>query len=190
MEVYEISARFMRRIQAKEYEPAEAEVTLKANLAEGEDYAALATSLMGTAKTTVIEAGLKSGKATAEATAEAPKNKGGRPPKETLVPPAAKTEAAKPAVEPKPEPTPAPVAAPAAEPDEFGEFETVAPAADEKPMAAKELQEWITAHLQAKKIDTTTVKAILAEFGAARTMDTKEEDRVKIKAKVQAALKA
>jgi hypothetical protein len=187
MEVYEISARFMRRIQAKEYEPAEAEVTLKANLAEGEDYASLATSLMGTAKTTVIEAGLKSGKATAEATAEAPKNVGGRPKKTELTPPAAAK-----AAEPKPEPTPAPVAAPAAEPDEFGEFETAPAAAaePEKPMAAKELQEWITAHLQSKKIDTTTVKAILAEFGAARTIDTKEEDRVKIKAKVQAALKA
>lgn len=188
MEVYEISARFMRRIQAKEYEPAEAEVQFKANLAEGEDYTALAAELMANAKSTVIESGLKSGKATAETTAEAPKNKGGRPPKETLVPPAPKTEAAKPAATPKPEPTPAPVAAPAAEPDEFGEFDT--PAAEpEKPMAAKELQEWITAHLQTKKIDTSTVKAILGKYGAARTMDTKEEDRLKIKADVEAALK-
>jgi len=188
MEVYEISARFMRRIQAKEYEPAEAEVTLKANLADGEDYMAAATTLMTSAKTTVIESGLKSGKTTAEATvvSEAAKNVGGRPKKETLTPPAAKTEAAKPA-DPKPEPTPAPVAAPAAEPDEFGEFETAAE--PEKPMTGKELQEWITAHLQAKKIDTASVKAILAKYGAARTMDTKDEDRPKIKADIEAALK-
>ena len=182
MEVYEISARFMRRIQAKEYEPAEAEVQFKANLAEGEDYTALAAELMANAKATVIESGLKTGKATAEAAAPAaaPANKGGRPPKQTLTPPA---EAAKPAaVEPKPEPTPAPVAAPAAEPDEFGEFESAPAAAAEpaKPMSGKELQEWITAHLQAKRIDTTSVKAILAKYGAARTMDTKEEDRAKI----------
>ena len=186
MEVYEINARFMRRIQAKEYEPAEAEVTFKANLAEGEDYMALAGELMANAKSTVIESGLKSGKATAEvATADAaPKNVGGRPKKQTLTPPAetAKAEA------PKPEPTPAPVAAPAAEPDEFGEFDS--PAAEpEKPMAAKELQEWITAHLQAKRIDTTSVKAILGKYGAARTMDTKEGDRVNIKAEIEAALK-
>ena len=93
MEVYEISARFMRRIQAKEYEPAEAEVTLKANLADGEDYMAAATTLMTAAKSTVIESGLKSGKTTAEAvaTSEAPKNVGGRPKKQELTPPAATT---------------------------------------------------------------------------------------------------
>jgi hypothetical protein len=186
MEVYEISARFMRRIQAKEYEPAEAEVSLKATVTEGEDYAAAASSLMSTAKATVIESGLKSGKATAETTAPAatePANKGGRPKKQELTPPAPKEEpkAAAPA------PTPAP--APDTEPDEFGDFEEQAPAAPAKPMTAKELQEWITAHLNAKAIDIPTVKAILAEFGVTRTMDTKEEDRAAIKAKVEASLK-
>lgn len=184
MEVYEISARFMRRIQAKEYEPAEAEVTLKANMADGEDYMAAATTLMTAAKSTVIESGLKSGKTTAEATvvSEAAKNVGGRPKKQELTPPAPKDEpkAAAPKEEPK--------AAPAAEPDEFGEFETAAE--PEKPMTGKELQEWITAHLQAKKIDTASVKAILAKYGAARTMDTKDEDRPKIKAEIEKALKA
>jgi hypothetical protein len=183
MEVYEISARFMRRIQAKEYEPAEAEVTLKANLADGEDYMAAATTLMTAAKSTVIESGLKSGKTTAEATvvSEAAKNVGGRPKKQELTPPAPKDEpkAAAPKEEPK--------AAPAAEPDEFGEFETAAE--PEKPMTGKELQEWITAHLQAKRIETSVVKAILAKYGAARTMDTKDEDRPKIKAEIEALLK-
>ena len=88
---------------------------------------------------------------------------------------------------PAAEPAPAPAAEPAAEPDEFGEFETAAEPA--KPMTGKELQEWITAHLQAKKIDTASVKAILAKYGAARTMDTKDEDRPKIKAEIEAALK-
>lgn len=184
MEVYELTARFMRRIQAKEYEPAEAEVTLKANLGDGEDYMTAATTLMTAAKTTVIEAGLKSGKTTAEATATsaAPANKGGRPPKQTLTPPA---ETAKPA-ETKPAPAPEPAPAPAAEPDEFGEFETAAE--PEKPMTGKELQEWITAHLQAKRIETSVVKGIVGKY-AARTLDTKEEDRPKIKAEIEALLK-
>lgn len=186
--VYEVNVRFMRRAQMKEYEPAEAEVTLKATVDDGEDYKAVASDLMTTAKTTAIESGLKSGKtaesATAAPAAEAPKNVGGRPKKQELTPPAETKPAA--AAAPKEEPKAA-APAPAAEPDEFGEFDT--PAAEpEKPMTGKELQEWITSKLAAKVIDTSTVKAIVGKY-APRTLDTKEEDRPKIKAEIEAACK-
>lgn len=38
MNVYDISVRKLQRVQVREYEPAEAEITLRAQVAEGEDY--------------------------------------------------------------------------------------------------------------------------------------------------------
>lgn len=43
--IYEISARFMRRVQVKEYEPVEAEFTLKAQTEDGDDPVALMAQL-------------------------------------------------------------------------------------------------------------------------------------------------
>lgn len=201
MPVYEVAVRFMRRAQVKEYEPAEAEVSFKANLEEGEDHLAVANGLMADAKSVAIESGLKAGKATATSTeaapaaatsTEAPKNKGGRPPKQTLTPPAEKTTAAAPAAKdefdsPPAKPAETKPAAPAAD-DEFAAFDS-APAASAAPMTVKELQDWITAQMQAKKIEVVKVREILAKYGAARTADTKETDRAAIKADVEAALK-
>lgn len=199
MPVYEVAVRFMRRAQVKEYEPAEAEVSFKANLEEGEDHLAVANGLMADAKSVAIESGLKAGKATATSTsteaapaAEAPKNKGGRPPKQTLTPPAEKTTAAAPAAKdefdsPPAKPAETKPAAPAAD-DEFAAFDS-APAAPAAPMTVKELQDWITAQMQAKKIEVVKVREILSKYGAARTADTKEGDRLAIKADVEAALK-
>lgn len=201
MPVYEIAVRFMRRAQVKEYEPAEAEVSFKANIGDGEDHLAIANGLMADAKAVAIESGLKAGKATATTesapAAEAPKNKGGRPPKQTLTPPAetkpAETKAAAtddfgdpaPAkTETKAAPAPAP--APAAADDEFAAFDKK----DEPIPSVKELQDWITAQMQAKKIEVVKVREILAKYGAARTADTKEGDRLAIKADVIAALKS
>jgi hypothetical protein len=91
MEVYEVSARFMRRIQAKEYEPAEAEVSLKAQLAEGEDSKAAINTLMAQAKEGVKAVLSKSTKGTdEETTTETAKGSGrggpGKPRKQVLTP--------------------------------------------------------------------------------------------------------
>lgn len=56
MQVTDIKVRFMRKIQIREYEPAEAEVALTAFLEEGEeDHAAAIQELMSTAKDGVRE---------------------------------------------------------------------------------------------------------------------------------------
>jgi len=53
MNVYEITARFMRRRQIREYEPVESEIILKAQLVEGEDLATSLATLTNVAKDTV-----------------------------------------------------------------------------------------------------------------------------------------
>jgi len=59
MQIYDVSVRFSRKIQVVNFEPAEAEVSLKAQLTEGEDYKAAITGLMADARAGVT-AGLKS----------------------------------------------------------------------------------------------------------------------------------
>lgn len=54
-QVYDVSVRYSRKVQAREYEPIEAEVILKAQLAEGEDYEAAASKLMVDARNVVHE---------------------------------------------------------------------------------------------------------------------------------------
>ena len=205
--VYDVSVRVMRRVQMKEYEPMEAEVSLKAQLAEGEDYIEAVNKLLIDAKTAVIETAIKgsAGKVTksvepaaapataAAAPAEAAPRKG-RPTKAEQEAKAA-AEAAKAAAagttdDFSTEPTPAPAPAPAAEPDEFSEFETAEAAPAAAPMTVKELQDWITANIQAKKIDVAKVKETYGKFGVTRSADTKDEDRPKIKAAIEAIIKA
>jgi hypothetical protein len=56
MNVYELSVRKLQRVQVKEYEPAEAEVTIKAQLEPGEDYHAAMSKLVDDASIGVREA--------------------------------------------------------------------------------------------------------------------------------------
>lgn len=201
MNVYEISVRFMRRAQVKEYEPMEAEATLKASLSEGEDHNAVAINLMRDARNTVIEAGLKSGAAKAETTATtaaASDKPQGRPKKEELVPaakaadkPAAAPKAAdKPAATKPAAAKPAAAPAPADEPEtnEFGEPIGGEDAADEPEMTGKELQTWITDLITNKKIAVTQAKEILAKYGAAGSLQVKDGDRRKVVADIKALI--
>jgi hypothetical protein len=215
MNVYEVAVRFMRRVQMKEYEPAEAEVTFKAQLDEGENHILAANNLMQDAKVAVIETGFKStkGKTETAKTVEAPakteetvaapvadtgeKKPRGRPPKakpvvsddfdagETKAAPAATDEFDSAPATKSDEP------APQVDVDEFGEPVTKpeAPAAKvEEPISVKELQAWVAAHIQAKRIDADTVKATYAKFGYGRSADTTDEDRPKIKAAIEKLL--
>lgn len=121
MQVSDITVEFMRRVQLREYEPAEARVTLKASLVDGEDHNDALMSLMADAKSAAIatlkgKAGettqtvkapvaaapvqktttpvkpAEAKTAAAAPAAEAPKNKGGRPRKDAVKPAEAKVE--------------------------------------------------------------------------------------------------
>jgi hypothetical protein len=201
----------------KEYEPAEAEVGFKAQLEEGENHILAANNLMQDAKIAVIETALKGNKggttraessATATAKVEAPaetaeKRPRGRPPGTKKAPvlsddfesaapapaPAASEDFDTPTSEPLPE-VKSTAPAPIVEVDEFGEpINKPEPVASEAPMSVKDLQDWVAAQIQAKKIDAETVKKVYAKFGFARSTDTTEESRPKIKAAIAEALK-
>lgn len=202
MNVTDIKVRYTRKIQPAEYSPIEAEVTLTAQLSEGDNAKDAATALIndakaavftalgakqgGTASTEVTKAEAPKAAAAPKAEAEAPKKGPGRPPKQTLTPPAEKA-APKPAEDPMDmvdetpaAPAPAPAAAPAEE-DEFAGIEEPAAA----PMTAKELQDWIGAKVKANPALLAKVKAVYAEFGVTRSVDTTEEQRPKIRAKLE-----
>lgn len=198
MNVYELSVRFMRRAQVKEYEPMEAEVMLKANLAEGEDHNAAAVTLMRDARNAAIEAGLKSGATKAETTATAASSDKpqGRPKKEELTPAAPKADkpaaekpaAAKPAAKPAAE-KPAPAPAAETETNEFGEpIGGEEAAADEPEITGKELQAWITDLITNKKIAVTQAKEVLAKYKAAGSLQVKDGDRRKVVADIKALI--
>lgn len=55
MNVYEISVRKLQRVQVKEYEPAEAEITIKAQLEPGDDYHVVMSKLIDDASIGVRE---------------------------------------------------------------------------------------------------------------------------------------
>lgn len=208
MNVTDIKVRYSRKIQPAEYSPIEAEVILTAQLSDGDDAKAAATTLITDAKAAVFVAlgvkakgneayGVETTKPTETkpapaATAEEPKKGPGRPPKQTLTPPAPKAAPAPTAdiVDPtdetpaaKPAPKAAPAPAPAEEEDEFASMEAAATV-----MSAKELQDWIAAQVQQKRITPPQVKEIYAKYGVARSIDTTDEQRPLIKADVEAVL--
>lgn len=223
--ITDVSVRYMRRVQMKEYEPAEAEVGFKAQLEEGENHILAANNLMQDAKIAVIETALKGNKggttrtesaATATTADEAPKavekdatvSRGRGRPRKNPTPtddfdtspapvkaPVAVTDdfdtpVTKPdPVEAIPEPKPT-TPSPTVEVDEFGDPVTKPePVADEKPLSVKDLQDWVAAQIQAGKTNAETVKGVYAKFGFARSTDTTEADRPKIKAAIAALLK-
>lgn len=230
MQLTTLTARYLRRKQPQQFEPAEAEISATFVAPEGTTIGindvqkfydaalggvknAVMAKLGGAPAEPVIVEGLKTvaaeGKATpvadkpaaaktaaaapkaaapvVEAAADKPKPRG-RPPKATPA-------ATKPATDDFGDP----VAADAAEVDEFGDAALPAgeePGDDEfaenevKPMTTKELQEQISALVQSKQTDGNSVRAILLEFGAQRSADTKEADRAPILAKIKAAIAA
>ena len=62
MDVYQVSVRFSRKVQVKDYEPVEGDITLSANLHPGDDFGAEANRLMTMARQTVLD-GLRGGPA-------------------------------------------------------------------------------------------------------------------------------
>jgi hypothetical protein len=62
--VYEVAVRFMRKVQVKEYEPVEAEVSLKAQTEDGEDHVAVLATLGADARTAALDMIRGTGKVT------------------------------------------------------------------------------------------------------------------------------
>jgi hypothetical protein len=71
MDVFSVSVRFARKVQAAQYEPVDGEVTLSANLHSGDDVGKAAQELMDTARLTVIN-GLRGGPTVKTGDAAAP----------------------------------------------------------------------------------------------------------------------
>lgn len=123
--VYDITARIQKRVQVKDYQPMEAEVTMKATLEEGDDHNAVVMNLMHEAHIAVL-AGLK-GTPPAKPSAASKADADDEDEDETPAPKkAAKKAPAKKAAKPKPEPEPD-------EDDEDDEDEDEAPAPKKAP---------------------------------------------------------
>jgi len=206
MNVTDITVRFMRRAQIREYEPIEAEVSLKAALAEGEDYVQIANTLMADAKKAVHESGLKSSASTDKTTttaspapapaaapaADAPKPRGRPPSNKPAAPPPPPAP-----VDDLDSPAPAPAAAPAPAPAPAPDFDDMtaspAPAPAAAPaatMTLKELQVWTNANIEGNKITIDQVKGVWQTFGCSRSSELKPEQYGEARAKIEAIIAA
>lgn len=208
MQVYDITARFSRTIQVREYEPASSELTIKAQLADGEkaedaikELFALASGevhiSLGLAKDTKLP---PRGKAAATASTTVKPTPAADPSKTTAKP----TEAEK-AQLPKTEravtsdipgegaPAAKTTAAAAASSDIPGE---TAPAATTAAAATvetgettpAELSKWIGEQVRTGKVTSVAITGLYPQFGIARFADLKPEKCGEAKAAVQALI--
>lgn len=198
MQVYEINVRYMRRIQVREYEPAEAEVTVKAQLADGEKPEAAVSEAIKLASEQVhVSLGLapdtklpKRGKA------------GGQTETASTVTAQPKTETAKTAAAetPKPQPqqpasavsdipgegVPATPQKAAASASDIPDDATVKPQPQQQqqaqasngeapPVNAAELSKWIGDQVRLGKVTSQAVMGLYPKFGVSRFADLKPE---------------
>jgi hypothetical protein len=199
MQVTNISARVQRRIQVRDYEPKEVEASVSATLEEGEDHETALASIMHDANV-AVENGIKgtppakkvsSNKAeTDEDEDEKPKSK----PKKAAAKKAAPKddlpdEDEKPKSKPKKDDLPDEDEKPKSKPkkddtpdeDKFGEAEDKS---DDEAMSAAELQKYISGLINNKQITVAQVKDVMSDFGIKFTRESTEEQRPKIKAKI------
>jgi len=196
--IYDIKVRYMRRVQMREYEPTEAEVTLSAQVADDEDYQNATNELMTEART-AVKAGLTgkpvetkdpvSVKKQAE-TKTKPKGKplpkkakttipddiipdGVEPEKAEEAPPAKKVATKKKAAPKKVERTP--------EPDPIPE--------DDAPvMSIRDLQDFVGTAVTSRKIKPVQIKEIISAYDAVRLSDIPEASRSAVKVAIENAM--
>lgn len=169
--VFEIQARFMRRVQVKEYEPMEAEISIKVQLEGGEDEQAAIEDAAFRARETVIQV-LKGerGAVSEPAVQKAPAA-------EPVEEPAASEEkpAPKKRGRPKKKVEPAPVEE---TPVEEAPAEEAKTAEDLPVPSPQEIQTELTKLIAGGQIKSADVKKILTkEFGGERIPKLSEEQR-------------
>lgn len=199
MNVTEITARFMRRVQIKDYEPAEAEISLKAHLDDDEDFRTAGNELILQAREIALT-GLR-GKTAGEteievkvAVSAADQKKADAAAKRAEK--KAAKEAAKapdsdipgddvPGDSDDTKPAKAPDSDVPGDDDVPGETDIDPVADDGDEFTVEDLQAYITAQVSGKKIAVKAVKEILASAKASRTSEVKPEDIETVRAAVE-----
>jgi hypothetical protein len=207
-QVYDISVRFMRRVQIREYEPSEVEVILKAQLSEDDDSATVGGELMAEAKETVrLGLTAKGGKTEAKVEVE----KKAEPKKET----AAEKKLAKKAATKKAadEKKAAKGRAISDDPENRVSDEDAVPDDDEIPgdeppakkakesndvpdddddeaLKPKDLQEYIQAKIQKRVITIEAVKEIIRDAGVNKVKDMTPAQCAETKKKIDDLIEA
>lgn len=199
MQVYDISIRFMRRIQVREYEPVEGEVTVKAQIADGEkiegaikDAFALASegvhTALGLEPNTKLATRQRGGHKEAGATtAAAPASKPAaqtpaKPAPQSDIPddgapvPQQQTQAPKPAASNSDIPDgPAP----------GQQTELPAQATSGEQLSAAELSKWIGDMVRLGKVTSQAVMALYPKFGVSRFADLKPDQTASAKVEIE-----
>lgn len=188
MQVYDISVRFMRRIQLREYEPVEAEVSAKAQLSDSDD---LKQSIAEAFQ--IASAGVHLALGLPENTTLKPKAgaKGKASQGEVNAAPATAAQTAAPAkpADDIPDATPAKTTAPAkpaaassdipdAGPAPTQAQQTAAPASQASSGAAitpQELSKWIGEQVRLGRVTPQDIMNLYPRFGVARFADIKPD---------------
>lgn len=208
MQPYDITVRFMRTIQVREYEPACAEVTIKAQLADGED---ASKAIADAFKDVSAQVHTSLGLAADTKLPQRRKSAGGAVTTETMT--------AKPAETPKPAETaqaqtggkPAPVQTKASVnddiPGEAAPAKTTAPAAAQSdipdspaPAAAQtapaadaippaELSKWIGEQVKSGNVTSAEIMALYPRFKVSRFADLKPDQTAEAKAAIEEIIK-
>lgn len=200
MQVYDVSIRFMRRIQIREYEPAEAEVIVKAQLADGESpESAISEAFklasgevhvsLGLAKDTKLPTRAK-GKETATATATpAPTPAPKAETKTSDKPRQAKAPAATDDIpdDTKTATTAKPTASTSDIPDDSAPATATAATetASDTTMTPAELSKWIGEQVRTGKLTSVAVAGLYPKFGISRFADLKPEKTGEAKAAIE-----
>jgi len=197
--IYDIKVRFMRRVQVREYEPAEAEVTLSAQVADDEDYQNAANELMTEARI-AVKAGLTGKPAEAKEPVSVKKQVETKTkPKGKPVPKKAKTT------------IPDDVIPDGVEPEKTEETEPVKKVATKKKAAPKkvvrtpepelipedndapvmsiqDLQGFVGSAVTSRKIKPAQIKEIISAYKAVRLSDIPEASRSAVKVAIENAM--
>jgi len=205
--VYDVKVRFMRRMQVREYEPAESEITFSAQLAEDDDYKVVSEKLILDARELVKSAltGKPVGKTETKTTKTAAAKKANSvteiPEDDNSVseiPGEDETAATSPAeikkalaaekrkvAAEKRKVVAANKKAAAEEAKKKIAAEEIPDDDDDTELSANALHEFINSMVTSRKVKPKQIKAIIAEYGAARISDIPEENRIDVKEAIE-----
>lgn len=198
MKVTNATVRFMRKVQVRDYEPIEAELSFQVQSDEGEDVGNLETvftDYLATAKAAVMnvltgtvaktEGSVVNVNVNATGVAEAAKPKRGRPPKATTADiPDTGQQISNSPEDRKPVDDGIPDSAPAGK----IAIDDGIPS-DDMPsgtLSGEDLQKWVGEQVQAKKIKVEEVRTIYAEWNASRAMEIPADQRTVCQDKIKA----